>query len=136
RNSISLFLFLHEEAYALQSLVRGCWLSDCIICRVNSPIHRKLKVSSHGHDSCLGKAAYQSSQCYLSCIEWTIKSVNRNAYIMAKVSSIATDLITNNILKIGRLKVSGDVILLLGKLCVSLSSALSAFLMLDTHKYR
>ena len=45
-------------------------------------IRRKLKVSSHRHDSCLGKAAYQSSQCFLRCIEWTIKSVNRNGYIM------------------------------------------------------
>ncbi|TKY66544.1 Choline transporter protein 2 [Spatholobus suberectus] len=107
-------------------------------------IRRKLKVSSHGHDSCLGKAAYQSSQCFLRCIEWTIKSVNRNAYIMIAItgksffiaSSIATELIMNNILKIGRLNVIGDVILFLGKLCVGLSSALFAFLMLDTHKYR
>ena len=30
----------------------------------------------------------------------------------------------------------GDVILFLGKLCVSLSSAVFGFLMLDTHKYR
>ncbi|KAJ1381525.1 Choline transporter-like [Sesbania bispinosa] len=106
-------------------------------------IRHKLKVSSHGHDSCTGKAAYQSSQCFLRCIEWTIKSVNRNAYIMIAItgksffsaSSIATELIMNNILKIGRLNVIGDVILFLGKLCVSLSSALFAFLMLDTHKY-
>jgi hypothetical protein len=41
----------------------------------------------------------------------------------------------NNILKIGRLNVIGDVILFLGKLCVSLSSSVFAFLMLDTHKY-
>jgi choline transporter-like protein 2/4/5 len=32
--------------------------------------------------------------------------------------------------------VIGDVILFLGKLCVSLSSAVFAFLMLDTHKYK
>jgi len=51
-------------------------------------------------------------------------------------SSIAADLIMNNILKIGRLNVIGDVILFLGKLCVSLSCALFAFLMLETHKYR
>ncbi|KAG5119481.1 hypothetical protein JHK82_033901 [Glycine max] len=106
-------------------------------------IRHKLKVSSHRHDSCLGKAAYQSSQCFLRCIEWTIKSVNRNAYILIAItgksffsaSSIATELIMNNILKIGRLNVIGDVILFLGKLCVSLSCALFAFLMLDTHKY-
>ncbi|KAK7257221.1 hypothetical protein RIF29_31029 [Crotalaria pallida] len=107
-------------------------------------IRRKLKVSSHEPYNCLGKAAYQSSHCFLRCIEWIIKSVNRNAYIMIAItgksffvaSSIATDLIMNNILKIGRLNVIGDVILFLGKLCVSLSSVVFAFLMLDTHKYR
>jgi len=45
-------------------------------------IRRKLKGASDGNDSCIGKAAYRSSQCFLKCIEWTIKSVNRNAYIM------------------------------------------------------
>lgn len=53
-----------------------------------------------------------------------------------RASAIATELIISNILKIGRVNVIGDVILYLGKLCVSLSSALFAFLMLDTHKYR
>ncbi|KAL1296314.1 hypothetical protein HN51_057017 [Arachis hypogaea] len=106
-------------------------------------IRRKIKVSDHWPDNWIGKAAYQSSRCFLRCIEWTIKSVNRNAYIMIAItgksffsaSSIATELIMNNILKIGRLNVIGDVILFLGKLCVSLASALFAFLMLDTHKY-
>jgi len=45
-------------------------------------IRRKLKVSSHVPDSWIGKAAYQSSQCFQRCIGWIIKSVNRNAYIM------------------------------------------------------
>lgn len=52
-----------------------------------------------------------------------------------RASAIATELIMNNILRIGRVNVIGDVILFLGKLCVSLSSAVFAFLMLDTHKY-
>lgn len=41
-----------------------------------------------------------------------------------------------NILRIGKVNVIGDVILFLGKLCVSLFCALFAFLMLDTHKYK
>ncbi|KAI9086032.1 hypothetical protein K1719_032109 [Acacia pycnantha] len=80
----------------------------------------------------------------LGSIEWIIKSVNRNAYIMIAItgksffraSAIATELIMNNILRIGRVNVIGDVILFLGKLCVSLASAVFAFLMLDSHKYR
>jgi choline transporter-like protein 2/4/5 len=53
-----------------------------------------------------------------------------------KASELATGLIMNNILRIGQVNVIGDVILFLGKLCVSLFSALFAFLMLDNHKYR
>ncbi|RWW34231.1 hypothetical protein GW17_00001013 [Ensete ventricosum] len=54
----------------------------------------------------------------------------------SKASAIATGLIMNNILRIGKVNVIGDVILYLGKLCVSLFCALFAFLMLDTHKYK
>lgn len=39
-------------------------------------------------------------------------------------------------MQIGKVHVIGDVILFLGKLCVSLMSALFAFLMLDMHKYK
>ncbi|KAG6591969.1 Choline transporter protein 1, partial [Cucurbita argyrosperma subsp. sororia] len=107
-------------------------------------IRRKLKVTNTTPDSWIGRAAHNTSRFCLRCIEWIIKSVNRNAYIMiaitgksfCKASAIATELIMNNILRIGRVNVIGDVILFLGKLCISLSSALFAFLMSDTHKYR
>ncbi|KAM6584516.1 hypothetical protein CsatB_011518 [Cannabis sativa] len=107
-------------------------------------IRRKLKVAGTSPDNWFGRVAFHISKFCLRCIDWTIRSVNRNAYIMiaitgksfCKSSSIATDLIINNILRIGRVNVIGDVILFLGKLCVSLSSALFSFLMLDTHKYR
>lgn len=68
-------------------------------------------------------------------IGWVIKYVNRNAYIMIamtgkgffKASEIATELIMSNILRIGKVNVLGDVILFLGKLCVTLTSALFCF---------
>lgn len=54
-----------------------------------------------------------------------------------KASEIATALIMSNILRIGKVNVLGDVILFLGKLCVTtLTSALFAFLILDSHKYK
>ncbi|EEF33810.1 conserved hypothetical protein [Ricinus communis] len=107
-------------------------------------IRRKLKVASTTPDSWIGKMVHHTSRFCLRCVDCTIKSVNRNAYIMiaitgksfCRASSIATELIISNILRIGRVNVIGDVILFLGKLCVSLSSAVFAFLMLDTHKYR
>ncbi|GMI79469.1 choline transporter-like 1 [Hibiscus trionum] len=107
-------------------------------------IRRKLKVSGTTSDGWFGRMGNHTSHGCLRCVEWTIKSVNRNAYIMIaitgksffKASEIATELIMNNILRIGKVNVIGDVILFLGKLCVSLSSAVFGFLMLDTHKYR
>ncbi|KAJ8642821.1 hypothetical protein MRB53_004569 [Persea americana] len=107
-------------------------------------IRRRLKHTNIAPLSWIGKMMSCSSQCCLGCIEWTIRSVNRNAYIMIAItgkgffraSSIATGLIMNNILRIGKVNVLGDVILFLGKLCVSLTCAVFAFLMLDTHKYK
>ncbi|KAL5715548.1 Choline transporter protein 1 [Ranunculus cassubicifolius] len=108
-------------------------------------LRRKLKGGSDMiSESWTGKVASGSSQFCVGCVDWTIRSVNRNAYIMiaitgkgfCKASSIATGLIMNNILRIGRVNVIGDVILFLGKLCVSLFCAVFAFLMLDTHKYK
>jgi choline transporter-like protein 2/4/5 len=48
-----------------------------------------------------------------------------------KVSFIVT-----NILKVAAVNILGDLILFLGKVCVSLVCALLAFLMLETHKYK
>lgn len=107
-------------------------------------LRRKLKVSNSMPESQFGRAIHHTRQFCLRCISWIIKSVNRNAYIMIaitgkgffKASEIATELIISNILRIGKVNVIGDVILFLGKLSVSLTSALFAFLMLDSHKYK
>lgn len=107
-------------------------------------IRRRLKVADIIPESWIGKVAYHSSNSCLKCIGWTIKSVNRNAYIMIAItgegffraSEMSTELIISNILRIGKVNIIGDVILFLGKLCVSLSSVLFAFLMLETHRYR
>lgn len=45
-------------------------------------MRRKLKVVDTVPDSWFGRAAYHSSRIFRQGIEWTIKSVNRNAYIM------------------------------------------------------
>lgn len=107
-------------------------------------LRRRLKLIDSTPRSWIGKVVFHTSQCCLRCIGWIIKSVNRNAYIMIaitgkgffKASEIATGLILSNIMQIGKVHVIGDVILFLGKLCVSLMSALFAFLMLDMHKYK
>ena len=45
-------------------------------------IRRKLKVSYTTPDNWFGKVVHHSTKFCLKCVEWTIKSVNRNAYIM------------------------------------------------------
>ncbi|KAL5730293.1 Choline transporter protein 1 [Ranunculus cassubicifolius] len=107
-------------------------------------IRRRLKKANFTSETRIGELTSSSSRCCLGCIGWTMKSANRNAYIMIaitgkgffKASATATRLIMNNILRIGRVNVIGDIILFLGKLCISLFSAVFAFLMLDTHKYK
>ncbi|KAK9688935.1 hypothetical protein RND81_09G023000 [Saponaria officinalis] len=132
--------------YNLGSVAIGSLLLSLVesIRFILESIRRKLKVSYTTPDNWFGKIVYHSTKCCLTSVEWTIRSVNRNAYIMIaitgksffKSSAIATDLIMNNILRIGKVNVIGDVILSLGKLCVSLSSALFGILMLDNYKYK
>ncbi|CAA0815961.1 Plasma-membrane choline transporter family protein [Striga hermonthica] len=133
--------------YSLGSMAIGSLIVSFIesIRFILEALRRKLKgVINPMTDNWFEKATYQTSQGCLRCIGYIIKSVNRNAYIMIaitgkgffKSSEIATELIMSNILRIGKVNVIGDVILFLGKLCVSLTSALFAFLMLDTHKYK
>ncbi|KAK8944084.1 hypothetical protein KSP39_PZI008640 [Platanthera zijinensis] len=107
-------------------------------------LRRRLKHANIVPVSRIEKIASFSSNCFLGCINWTLRSVNRSGYIMiaingkgfCKASSIATGLIMNNIMRIGKVNVIGDIILFLGRLCVSLFCALFAFLMLDTYKYK
>ncbi|KMZ56970.1 Choline transporter like family [Zostera marina] len=132
--------------YSIGSVATGSLLVSLIesVRWVLESIRRRLKNTNITSASWIGKTATFLSQCFLRSIEWTIKSINRNAYIMIaitgkgffKSSEIATGLIMNNILRIGKVNVIGDVILFLGKLCVSLFCAVFAFLMLNTHKYK
>ncbi|KAL1548285.1 Choline transporter protein 1, variant 2 [Salvia divinorum] len=132
--------------YSLGSVALGSLIVSSVesVRFILEALRRKLKHVNSIPGSWIGKVMYQTSQGCLRLIGCIIKSVNHNAYIMiaitgkgfVKSSEIATELIMSNILRIGKVNVIGDVILFLGKLCVSLTSALFAFLMLDTHKYK
>ncbi|XP_047080663.1 choline transporter protein 1-like [Lolium rigidum] len=132
--------------YSLGSVALGSLIVSTVewVQSILKSLRRRLKTVDSAGGSSFQKTVSSSSNCCLGCIDWTIKSVNRNAYIViattgkgfCKASELATGLIMNNILRIGQVNVIGDVILFLGKLCVSLFSALFAFLMLDNHKYR
>ncbi|CAH2053639.1 unnamed protein product [Thlaspi arvense] len=73
-------------------------------------IRRRTKVSGTTPDHWFWRMGHYTSRGCLKSVEWTIKSVNRNAYIMiaitgksfCKSSAIATELIINNIMRIGK----------------------------------
>ncbi|XP_042378750.1 choline transporter protein 1-like [Zingiber officinale] len=132
--------------YSLGSVALGSVIVSVVewIRFILEAFRRRLRHTDPAPATFFGKFMSSSSHYCLGCIDWTIRSVNRNAYIMiaitgkgfSRASVIATGLIMNNILRIGKVNVIGDVILYLGKLCVSLFCALFAFLMLDTYKYK
>lgn len=67
---------------ALGSLVVSVveWVRFILEC-----LRRKLKLVDSARESCFGKAMASSSECCLGCIDWTLKSINRNAYIMVSM---------------------------------------------------
>eukprot|EP00252_Welwitschia_mirabilis_P007342 TRINITY_DN18599_c0_g1_i1.p1 TRINITY_DN18599_c0_g1~~TRINITY_DN18599_c0_g1_i1.p1 ORF type:complete len:382 (+),score=22.20 TRINITY_DN18599_c0_g1_i1:44-1147(+) len=132
--------------YSLGSMALGSLCVSIIeaIRYILETIRRRLKILDIQGEGCISNAMRSSTKCCLGCSEQTLKFVNRHAYIMialsgksfCKAAGMATRLIINNILRIGSVNVIGDVILFLGKVCVSLTCALFAFLMLDAHRYK
>eukprot|EP00249_Psilotum_nudum_P010325 c22474_g1_i1 orf=490-2595(-) len=132
--------------YSLGSMALGSLVVAIIetIRFILDSIRQKLKVLEAAPGGCILSILWCCAQCCLGCIEWTIKFINRNAYIVIAITgkgfcgaaARATSLILSNILRIGTVNVIGDIIVFLGKVCVSLASALFAFLMLDVARYK
>ena len=70
--------------YGLGSVALGSLIVSFVesIRFILEAIRRKLKAANTVPDSQIGRISFHSSQLFRRCIEWTIKSVNRNAYIM------------------------------------------------------
>lgn len=70
--------------YSLGSVALGSLIVSSVesIRFMLESIRRRLKVSGTTPNNWFGKAAFHAARFCLSCIEWTLKSVNRNAYIM------------------------------------------------------
>ncbi|GJN01297.1 hypothetical protein PR202_ga18553 [Eleusine coracana subsp. coracana] len=122
--AVMIIAFLSSIAIVRRILIATPVLKhDIPFVTVVSSLKRLLRYS-------LGSVALGS--LVVSVVEWI--AITGKGFFKASV--LATGLIMNNILRIGKVNVIGDVILFLGKLCVSLFCALFAFLMLDTHKYK
>lgn len=76
--------------YSLGSVALGSLIVSFVesIRFILESIRRKMKVAGTTSDTWYGKATFHSSQGCLRCIEWTIKSVNRNAYIMVMLGNL------------------------------------------------
>ncbi|BBM99127.1 hypothetical protein MPTK1_1g18950 [Marchantia polymorpha subsp. ruderalis] len=132
--------------YSLGSVAIGSFLVAVIqmIRFILEFIRNKLKAVEAAPGGCLISILCCCAQCCLGCIEWTLKFINRNAYIVIAIkgkgffraAAKASGLIINNILRVGTVNVLGDFVLFLGKACVSVAGAFFAFLMLDQHRYK
>jgi hypothetical protein len=73
--------------YSLGSVALGSLLVSVVewVRFILECLRRKLKLVDSARESCFGKATSSSSECCLGCIDWTLKSVNRNAYIMVSM---------------------------------------------------
>ena len=75
--------------YSLGSVALGSLIVSIIewVRFILETLRRRLKFVNSAHDSWFGKTVSSSSQCCLGCIDWTLKSVNRNAYIMVNINN-------------------------------------------------
>lgn len=73
--------------YSLGSVAIGSLIVSIVesVRYILESIRRRLKHTNIAPLSWIGKMMSCSSQCCLGCIEWTIRSVNRNAYIMVSL---------------------------------------------------
>lgn len=76
--------------YSLGSVAVGSLIVSFVesIRFILEALRRKLKVSNSMPESWIGRVLYHTSQFWLKCIGWIIKSVNRNAYIMVSLGSL------------------------------------------------
>jgi len=89
------------------------------------------------------KGCFCCIQCCLACVEWLLKFINRQAYIVIAVDgssyctavSRAVSLMLSNVLTLATVNTVGDCILFLGKVAISFGSALVTYLYLDQDTY-
>ncbi|KAL3684879.1 hypothetical protein R1sor_002901 [Riccia sorocarpa] len=132
--------------YSLGSMAIGSFLVACIqmVRFILEFIRKQIKLAEAAPGGCCITILCCCAQCCLGCIEWTLKFINRNAYIVIAIkgkgffraAAKASALIISNILRVGTVNILGDLILFLGKICVSITSAFFASLMLDQHRYK
>jgi solute carrier family 44 (choline transporter-like protein), member 2/4/5 len=74
--------------YSLGSVALGSLIVSIVewVRFILESLRRRLKFVDSARGSRFGKTVSSSSQCCLGCIDWTLKSVNRNAYVMVGIN--------------------------------------------------
>ncbi|CAK9865675.1 unnamed protein product [Sphagnum jensenii] len=111
---------------------------------VLSAVQKRLKKAQRTPGGVAATVLNSGTQGCSGCIEWTLKFINRNAYVVIAISGKnffraagrATVLIANNSMRVGNVNNMGRLFLSVAKLCVSLACAVFAFLMLDSHSFK
>lgn len=82
--------------YSLGSVALGSLIVSIVewVRFILESLRRRLKFVDSTRESRFGKTVSSSSQCCLGCIDWTLKSVNRNAYVMVGINIPCLDLAT------------------------------------------
>lgn len=91
----------------------------------------------------LVKGCFCCIQCCLACVEYLLKFINRQAYIVIAIDGSsyctavqrAVKLMVSNVLTLATVNTVGDCILFLGKLAIAFGSALITYLYLDQDSY-
>ncbi|CAM6083691.1 unnamed protein product [Calypogeia fissa] len=132
--------------YSLGSMAIGSFLVAVIqmIRFILDFIRKRIKLLEAAPGGCCISILCCCAQCCLGCIEWTLKFINRNAYIVIAIkgkgffgaAAKASALIINNILRVGTVNIIGDFVLFMGKLSVGALSVFFAFLMLEQHRFK
>ncbi|KAH7297110.1 hypothetical protein KP509_26G054000 [Ceratopteris richardii] len=150
RSAMPLFPVLSSAKRVLKYSLGSMALGSLVVAIIETirfileAIRNRLRALEAAPGGCIITLFWCCGQCCLGCIEWTIKFINRNAYIVIAITGKgfcgaavhATNLIVTNILRIGTVNIIGNVIVFLGKVGVSFASALFAFFMLETSKYK
>lgn len=76
--------------YSLGSVALGSLIVSIVewVRFILESLRRRLKFVDSARESRFGKTVSSSSQCCLGCIDWTLKSVNRNAYVMVGINNL------------------------------------------------
>jgi choline transporter-like protein 2/4/5 len=99
-------------------------------------IERKLQEAKELNDQ--AKCMFRMAQCCLGCLEWCVKYINKNAYIVQAITGQSffpaamrgLEMIGNNVMTVGMISIISEYVILFGKLMVTVSTVILSYLIM------